>query len=131
MDRELQQEFKIIHGEFSRIHNQIEKIDIRLDKIDSGLNIAEQRLSSGEQKHEDLTVFLRENMVTRLEFRELLEKAADIDSSLKTVEIALDNYAKQSKEYYQEVTVAIANTNRIERFLRDVVAPKLGVKYDA
>ena len=83
-----------------------------------------------EKKIDNLEKFLRVNMVTKQEFQGLSERVDGIQESIQTLTTAVDAYAKQSKDYYQEVTVVIAKVNRIERFLTEVVAPKLGVRYD-
>ena len=83
-----------------------------------------------KQEFEKLNSFLRKHMVTRLEFSELSSRVEDIQGGMRTLQASVDAYAKQSKDYYQEVTVVIVKVNRIERFLTEVVAPKLGVRYD-
>lgn len=83
-----------------------------------------------KREFDRLHSFLRENMVTRLEFGELSEKVEKIQVDVNTLKTSVDAYAKQSKDYYQEVTVAVGRVNRMERFLSEVVAPKIGVKYE-
>jgi hypothetical protein len=49
-------------------------------------------------------------------------------SDVNNIQISLDGYAKQSKDYYQEVTVLIAKVNRMEQWIQRV-AEKVGVEY--
>lgn len=72
---------------------------------------------------------IKKNLATTsdlLELEERLPNKADMNKILD----AVDAYAKQSKDYYQEVTIAVGRVNRMERFLSEVVAPKIGVKYE-
>lgn len=73
--------------------------------------------------------FVQKNLVTREEIKELESRLASKEDINKVITV-VDAYAKQSKDFYQEVTVAVGRVNRIEKYLRDEVAPKIGVRYE-
>jgi hypothetical protein len=59
-----------------------------------------------------------------IELKEELASKEDI----KKLQISLDTYAKQSKDYYQEVTVLVAKVSRMENWIRQA-STKLGIEY--
>ncbi len=65
----------------------------------------------------------KEVFPTKTDFEELR-------TDFRSLQTSVDAYAKQAKDYYQEVTVLMAKVNRMENWLKDTVAPKLGVHYD-
>ena len=71
--------------------------------------------------------FLYKEMPTKKEMGEsFLELPTKQDLNL--LQTSVDAYAKQSKDYYQEVTVLVAKVNRMEIWIREV-SSKVGVKY--
>ncbi len=60
--------------------------------------------------------------------KEILAAVATKDD-IKKLQDSVDSYAKQTKDYYQEVTVVIAKVNRMEAWIQSV-SGKVGVKYE-
>lgn len=59
--------------------------------------------------------------------KEILAQVATKES-IKKLQDSVDVYAKQTKDYYQEVTIVIAKVNRMEAWIQ-TVANKVGVEY--
>ena len=60
---------------------------------------------------------------------EILSQTAS-KKDIARLEKAVDAYAKQTKDFYQEVTVVIAKVSRMEAWI-EKVAEKVGIKYQA
>jgi|GEM_PF-2004591 len=63
--------------------------------------------------------------------KEIIEEILDEVASKKDLahlQSSVDGFAKQSKDYYQEVTVVIAKVNRMEAWIQKA-ATKIGVDY--
>ncbi len=61
--------------------------------------------------------------------KEILSQVSN-KSDIKKLQNSLDAYAKQTKDYYQEVTVVVAKVSRMEAWIQKV-ANKVGVEYKA
>lgn len=59
--------------------------------------------------------------------KEILAQVAG-KKELANLQNSLDAYAKQTKDYYQEVTVVIAKANRMEMWIKEA-AKKIGLEY--
>jgi hypothetical protein len=62
--------------------------------------------------------------------QKVVELKEDLASKegVRNLQVSLDAYAKQSKDYYQEVTVLIAKVNRMEEWIRHA-SVKLELEY--
>jgi hypothetical protein len=79
----------------------------------------------------ELKNFLYEHMPTKEEMQSgfnALRKELASKKDLDLLRNAVDAYAKQSKDYYQEVTVLVAKVQRMEAWIQQA-AVKLGVEY--
>jgi tRNA U34 5-carboxymethylaminomethyl modifying GTPase MnmE/TrmE len=100
MDKETKQEFKKVNGQLSKIINQIDR----------------------------LASFIRTHVALKIDLEELDNKfasKADVDKILT----AVDGIAKQTLKNNDELKIVAAKTTRIEGWITDVAAPKLGLKY--
>lgn len=59
---------------------------------------------------------------------EILSQTAS-KGDVNNLRTSLDGYAKQTKDYYQEVTVVVAKVNRIEAWIQKA-AHKVGLEYE-
>ena len=59
--------------------------------------------------------------------REILAQVAN-KSDITKLQNSIDAYAKQTKDYYQEVTVVVAKVSRMEAWIREA-SSKIGVNY--
>ncbi len=76
---------------------------------------------------ENLSTFMRKNVALKLDLKEMEDRLPSKEDFNKLV-TSVDSYAKQSKDYYQEVTVLVAKVSRMETWIK-VAATKLGVEY--
>ena len=60
--------------------------------------------------------------------KEILAQVADKED-IKKLQDSMDAYAKQTKDYYQEVTVVVAKVSRMEAWIQRA-AGKVGVEYE-
>lgn len=68
-----------------------------------------------------------QNMVTKTELQEIRLELAD-KKDIDRVLTAVDAIAKRSKDYDENVTIALSKLERIEHWIQDA-AKKLGIKY--
>jgi TRAP-type mannitol/chloroaromatic compound transport system substrate-binding protein len=60
--------------------------------------------------------------------KEILAQVAS-KKDIKKLQDSVDAYAKQTRDYYQEVTIVVAKVNRMEAWIQRV-ASKVGVEYE-
>jgi hypothetical protein len=80
-----------------------------------------------DKRFDTLTTFLQRNMMTKAELQDMRSELAD-KKDIDRVLTAVDAIAKRSKDYDENVTVALSKLERIEHWIQDA-AKKLGIKY--
>lgn len=91
-----------------------------------------------DQQHDDiskrldnLTSFLRENMVTKQELTEQIDQLRSevvTKEELRALTTTIDGLAKIVKDFYQEVTIMSARVTRMEAWIHQA-ARQIGVEY--
>jgi hypothetical protein len=74
-----------------------------------------------------IKTFLYKEMPTKQEMDERFTQLPTKED-FNILQTSVDAYAKQSKDYYQEVTVVVAKVSKIEAWIKQA-APKLGIEY--
>jgi hypothetical protein len=90
------------------LKDQFERIDQRFNKMDKRFEVIIQ------------------NMVTKAELEEMRSELAD-KKDIDRVLTAVDAIAKRSKDYDENVTVALSKLERIEHWIEDA-AKKIGIE---
>ena len=114
MDKDTKQQFE-------KLSKQITGVKDSLQKEITGAKQDLQGQITG------IKSFLYKEMPTK---REMEKRFAELPTKqdFNLLQVSVDAYAKQSKDYYQEVTVVVAKVNRIEAWIKEA-SPKLGIKY--
>ena len=78
-------------------------------------------------RFDSLTTFLQQHMLTKAELQEMRSELAD-KKDIDRVLTAVDAIAKRSKDYDENVIIALSRLDRIEQWIQDA-AKKLGIEY--
>lgn len=119
MDKDTKQQFEKINKHLSRLATKEELKSLATKEDLKGLATKEELNS--------IKTFLYKEMPTK---REMEERFTELPTKkdFNLLQMSVDAYAKQSKDYYQEVTVLVAKVSRMEVWIKEA-SPKLGIKY--
>jgi hypothetical protein len=91
----------------------------------------DQQQADISQRLDNLTTFLRENMVTKQELTEQIDQLrleVVTKEELRALTATIDGLAKIVKDFYQEVTIMSARVTRMETWIQQA-ANQIGVEY--
>jgi len=80
-----------------------------------------------KDRFDNISRLLKENMYTKTDAEEMRAELADKED-IRKLQQSMDAAAKWSKDYNENVTIAIAKLERIEHWIQNA-AQKIGLEY--
>ena len=125
MDKEIKKEFGKLSKQISSVKQDLQKEILGVKQgLQSQITGVKQDLQS---QITGVKSFLYKEIPTKQEMEDRFTKLPT-KQDFNILQTSVDAYAKQSKDYYQEVTVVVAKVNRIEAWIKTASA-KIGVEY--
>jgi archaellum component FlaC len=136
MDKEIKKEFGKLSKQISSVKQDLQKEILGVKQgLQSQITGVKQDLQSQitgvkqdlQSQITGVKSFLYKEIPTKQEMEDRFTKLPT-KQDFNILQTSVDAYAKQSKDYYQEVTVVVAKVNRIEAWIKTASA-KIGVEY--